>query len=95
VRPSGRHGGLERFVVPGRSERHGGTVPKESASVIRELTFRPVENSPETPGWRDETDGKVYDLQGLAERGLALLNEQVLADDPTGTAQSTSPRRRD
>lgn len=88
-------GELHMVLWRGVVTRRGGTVPKESASVIRELTFRPVENSPETPGWRDETDGKVYDLQGLAERGLALLNEQVLADDPTGTAQSTSPRRRD
>jgi len=40
-------------------------------------------------------DGTTYNVSSLAEHCLALLKEQMLADDPTGSAQSSTPRRRD
>jgi hypothetical protein len=88
-------GELHVVLWRGGVTRRGGGVPSESASVIREWTLRPVELSPDAPRWRDEGDGVVYDIQSLADRCLALLKEQVHADDPTGSAVPTTPRRRD
>ena len=64
-------------------------------SVIREWTLRPVELSSDATRWREDGDGVSYDIQGLADHCLALLNAQVFADDPTGSATPTTPRRRD
>lgn len=88
-------GELHVVLWRGGVTRRGGGVPRESATVIREWTLRPVELSPDAPRWRDEGDGAVYDIQSLADRCLALLKEQVHADDPTGSAVPTTPRRRD
>jgi hypothetical protein len=88
-------GELHVVLWRGGVTRRGGGVPRESASVIREWTLRPVELSPVAPRWRDDGDGVVYDVQGLADHCLALLNAQVYADDPTGSATPTTPRRRD
>jgi hypothetical protein len=79
----------------GSVTRRGGGVQRESASVIRELTLRPVMLSPDTPRWREDGDGAERDVQSLADYCLALLNEQVHTDDPTGSAMPTTPRRRD
>ncbi|MFL5619756.1 MAG: hypothetical protein ACJ79A_15340 [Gemmatimonadaceae bacterium] len=79
----------------GNVTRRGGGVPRESASVIRELTLRPVELSPDGARWREDGDDAVFDTQGLADHCLALLKEQMHADDPTGSAMPTTPRRRD
>jgi hypothetical protein len=68
--------------------------PRESATVLREWTLRPVDVSSNACRWRED-GGVEYDIQGLADHCLALLSEQVLADDPTGSAVSTTPRRRD
>jgi hypothetical protein len=87
-------GQLRIVLWRGVVTRRGGAAPKESASVIRESTLRPVELSPDAPGWRDEDDA-VYDLQRLTDHCLAMLTEQVQADDPTGSAIPTTPRRRD
>jgi hypothetical protein len=86
-------GQLHVVLWRGSVSRRGGGASRENASVIRESTLRPVELSP--GHWRDDGDGAVYDLEGLAEHCLALLKEQVQADDPTGSAKSTTPRRRD
>ena len=76
-------GQLSVVLWRGGVTRRGGGIPRESASVLREWTLRPVELSPDVPRWRDEGDGVEYDIQGLADHCRALLNEQVLADDPT------------
>jgi hypothetical protein len=88
-------GQLQVVLWRGSVTRRGGGVPRESASVIREWTLRPVELSPDAPRWREDGDGAVYDIQGLARHCLALLSEQVLADDPTGSVVPATPRRRD
>lgn len=59
--------------------------------MLRQLTFRAVEFSPEAPRWREDESRVVYDLEGLTARCLALITEQVHADDPTSSAVSTSP----
>jgi len=79
----------------GSVTRRGGGVARENASVIREWTLRPVELSPDGARWRGDGDDVVFDAQALADHCLALLKEQMHADDPTGSATSTTPRRRD
>jgi hypothetical protein len=88
-------GELHVVLWRGGVTRRGGGVPRESASVIQELTLRPVDLSPDGTRWREEGDGAVHDVQSLVERCLALLKQQVHADDPTGSAVPTTPRRRD
>jgi hypothetical protein len=88
-------GQLHVVLWRGGVTRRGGGIPRESASMIRELTLRPVELSPDAPRWREDGDGVVYDIESLAEHCMALLNEQVHTDDPTGSALPTTPRRRD
>jgi hypothetical protein len=61
---------------------------------VRELTVRPLDHPTDAAIWRMD-DGTTYDTEGLAAYCLNLLKEQMLVDDPTGTAQSTAPRRRD
>jgi len=88
-------GELHVVLWRGGVTRRGSGVPRESASVIREWTLRPVELSSDATRWREDGDGVSYDIQGLADHCLALLNAQVFADDPTGSATPTTPRRRD
>jgi hypothetical protein len=88
-------GQLHVVLWRGSVTRRGGGVPGESASVIRDLTLRPVVLSTDVPGWREDGDGVEYDSQGLADHCLALINEQVRADDPMGSAMPPSARRRD
>jgi hypothetical protein len=54
----------------------------------------PVELMLEGAAWR-ASDGTTYDVNGLAEHCLEMLKQQMLVDDPSGTAQSSTPRRRD
>ena len=79
----------------GAVTRRGGAAPRESAIAIRELTLRPIELSPDGARWREDGGNAVFDTQGLADHCLALLREQMHADDPTGSALPTTPRRRD
>jgi hypothetical protein len=53
-----------------------------------------VDQTSEAAAWR-ASDGTTYTVSSLAEHCLALLKEQMLLDDPTGSAQSHTPRRRD
>jgi hypothetical protein len=88
-------GQLHVVLWRGAVTRRGGGVPRESATVLREWTLRPVAVSSDVLRWREEGDGAEYDIEGLADHCLALLNEQVQADDPTDSATPTTPRRRD
>lgn len=88
-------GQLHVVLWRGVVTRRGDGVPRESASVLREWTLRPLDVSSDVPRWRADGDGAEYDIQGLADHCLALLDEQVQADDPTGSASPTTPRRRD
>jgi len=88
-------GELHVVLWRGNVTRRGGGVPRESATEIRDLTLRPVELSADGPRWREDGDAVVYDIQGLADHCLALINAQMHADDPTGSAISSTPPRRD
>ena len=88
-------GQLHVVLWRGSVTRRGGGVPRENASLLRESTLRPVELSPGGARWREEGGGAVYDTQALSDHCLALLKEQMHADDPTGSAIPMTPRRRD
>ncbi|HVE35795.1 MAG TPA: hypothetical protein VNC18_19675 [Gemmatimonadaceae bacterium] len=87
-------GELQVVLWRGVASRRGVAPRPEGAVVVRELNIRPVESPPDAFIWRTD-DGATYDTEGLAAYCLALLKEQMLVDDPTGTAQATTPRRRD
>lgn len=83
---------LWRGVV---TRRGAGGATREAATLVREMTLRPVEDSIDASAWRDEADRKVYEVQVLADHCLALLKEQMLADDAKGGAIRATPQRRD
>ncbi|HEV8216902.1 MAG TPA: hypothetical protein VGP95_13740 [Gemmatimonadaceae bacterium] len=87
-------GELQVALWRGVASRRGSAPQPQGAVVVRELNIRPVEGPSDTFSWRT-SDGATYDTEGLAAYCLALLKEQMLVDDPTGTAQATTPRRRD
>jgi hypothetical protein len=87
-------GELQIVLWRGVASRRGSAPRPEGAVVVRELNVRPVEAPPDAFIWR-VGDGTTYDTEGLAAYCMALLEAQMLADDPMGTAQSTAPRRRD
>lgn len=87
-------GELQVVLWRGVAFRRGSARRPDGAVVVRELTVRPVEHPSDAFIWRTD-DGATHDTEGLAAYCLALLKAQMLADDPTGTAQSTAPRRRD
>jgi len=74
--------------------RRGGAAVRETPTVVRELSLRPVEQSLGQLAWRDESGGTVYDLQALADNCRALLEKLVADGDPTGSAPPEAPRRR-
>lgn len=87
-------GELQIVVLRGVVSRRGVAPTPNGAEAVKELVLRPVEEPTDARVWR-ATDGKTYDVDELAAHCLALLQEQMMADDPTGTAQPTSARRRD
>jgi hypothetical protein len=87
-------GELQVVVWRGVVSRRGAAPRREAAVVTQELLFRPIEHPTDACVWQ-ATDGTSYDVEGLAAYCLALLKEQMLADDPTGSAVSTTARRRD
>jgi hypothetical protein len=87
-------GELHILVWHGVVSRRGAVATPDGASVVREMVLRPVDQGTDTCGWRD-ADGVVYRVDELAERCNELLKQQMLNDDPSGSARSTSPRRRD
>lgn len=87
-------GELHVLIWHGVVSRRGSSPTPDGATVIREFVLRPVDQTSDTCAWR-AADGTTYDVPALADYCLALLKEQMLADDPTGAARSTSPKRRD
>ena len=87
-------GELQAVLWRGVASRRGSAPRPEGAVVVRELNVQPVEDPSGAFMWRTG-DGTTYDTEGLAAYCLGLLEAQMLVDDPTGTAQSTAPRRRD
>lgn len=69
-------GELRIIVWRGTVSRRGGSSRNKGATVVRELTFRPIER-PTTPEvWRDE-QGEALDTPSLAARCLALLKDET------------------
>lgn len=87
-------GELQVVLWRGVASRRGSAPPREGAVVVRELNVRPVDGPTDAVTWRTN-DGATFDAEGLAAFCLALLKEQMLVEDPSGTAQPTTPRRRD
>jgi hypothetical protein len=88
-------GELHVVLWRGDVTRRGGGAARESAVVLREITLLPVDVSSDALRWRDSGSGEEYDIQSLADHCIATITEQMQADDPTGTAVSTTSRRRD
>src|SRR4029077_12895139 len=87
-------GELQIAVWHGVLSRRGAAPSPDGASVTKELVLRPVDQPSDSAVWQ-ATDGTTYDVDALAAHCLALLADQMRLDDPTGSAQSTGPRRRD
>jgi hypothetical protein len=87
-------GELHVVIWHGVVSRRGSAPTPDGASVVREILLRPIDQATEACSWR-AADGTTYDVNSLAEHCLAMLKEQMLADDPTGSAQANTPRRRD
>ena len=87
-------GELQVVVWRGVVSRRGSAPTPDGASVVREMSLRPVDQTSDAAAWRS-SDGETYDVSRLAEHCLALLKAQMLVDDPSGTALSGAPRRRD
>jgi hypothetical protein len=87
-------GELQIVLWRGVVSRRGAGAGREGAVVVRELTLRPVEPPPDATSWRD-SDGTIFAAEGLPAFCLGLLKDQMLVDDPTGSAVPPSPRRRD
>jgi hypothetical protein len=87
-------GELQVMVWRGVVSRRGAAPRPEGAVVVRQFLVRPVEHPTDECVWRDE-NGKTFDTDTLASHCLALLNEQIQQDDPSGDAQATTARRRD
>jgi hypothetical protein len=87
-------GELQVVLWRGVVTRRGTAAVRETPTVVRELTLRPVEHSLGGLAWRDESDGTVYDLRALADNCHALLEKQSAVEDPTGSALPPGPRRR-
>jgi hypothetical protein len=68
-------GELHVVVWSGVVSRRGAAPRREGATVVHELVLRPIERSADECVWR-ATDGSTYDTHSLAERCLALLEQQ-------------------
>lgn len=88
-------GELQVVLWRGVVTRRGAGPTREGARVVREFALRPVEDSADATAWRDAADNSIYDIQRFGDHCLALLNEQMLADNPSDAALPPMPRRRD
>ena len=87
-------GELQVVLWRGVVTRRGAAAVRETPTVIRELTLRPIEQPLGGLGWRDESDETVYDLDALVAKCLALLENQVAGGNSTQPSPKM-PRRRD
>lgn len=69
-------GELRIIVWRGTVSRRGAPARKQAATVVRELTFHPIERPTTDRIWRDERSEEL-DTASLAARCLALLKEQT------------------
>lgn len=69
-------GELRIIVWRGTVTRRGAPARKEGATVVRELTFNPIERPATTRVWRDER-GEEHDTASLAALCLALLKDET------------------
>ena len=89
-------GELQIFLWRGVVSRRGSAPNPDGAVVVQEFALRPVDQAGTDCLWRTvDGEGATYTTDALAAYCLALLEEQMNADDPTGSAQATSARRRD
>jgi len=76
-------GELQVVLWRGVVTRRGAGPTREVATVVREYTLQPVVDSVDGAAWRDAADDSLYDIRRLGDHCLALLKEQMLADNPT------------
>ena len=69
-------GELHVVVWHGKVTRRGAPAQKKGAIVVADLILHPIEPPREDRIWQ-ATDGSVYDTTMLAEKCLALLEEQI------------------
>ena len=69
-------GELRIIVWRGTVSRRGAPARKEAATVVRELTFHPIERPATERVWRDEA-GQEHDTASVAAMCLGLLKEQT------------------
>ncbi|HEY9517549.1 MAG TPA: hypothetical protein VIQ74_17955 [Gemmatimonadaceae bacterium] len=79
-------GELDVIVWRGVVSRRGAPPRREGATVAGEMVLRPVEGPSGGFLWRAE-DGTTYDTDTLAARCLALLEEHMGTDSPSGPAK--------
>ena len=69
-------GELRIIVWRGVVSRRGSRARRDSAHVVRELVFQPIERPTSAKVWRDAS-GEEYDTASLASMCLTLLKEQI------------------
>ena len=70
---------LQVVVWRGHVSRRGAPKRPKGATIVDELSLRPVARTPEEIVWK-ATDGKEYDTPTLAAHCLALLEQQSHAE---------------
>jgi hypothetical protein len=69
-------GELHVLVWRGKVARRGNTQPPKGATLVADLTLRPIEPATDNCLWQ-ATDGTRYDTTSLAAKCLALLEAQI------------------
>jgi hypothetical protein len=70
-------GELNVIVWRGKVTRRGGPRSTKNATIVAELTLRPVEPPSDECLWQAKDDGTRYDTASLAAKCLALLESQI------------------
>lgn len=79
-------GELRVIVWRGIVSRRGSPPRPEGATIVRELVLHPIQGPSDDCVWR-ATNGTEYDTAALAAHCIALLEEQMRADRPTGAGK--------